>query len=37
MQTRDETLQRATEIFGLQHNDLYILFEGLLSKHTSTF
>uniref|UniRef100_A0A7S3QWD5 At4g15545-like C-terminal domain-containing protein n=1 Tax=Dunaliella tertiolecta TaxID=3047 RepID=A0A7S3QWD5_DUNTE len=36
-QTRDETLQRAADIFGVQHNDLYVLFEGLLSKHISTF
>lgn len=32
-QTREETLRRAREIFGHQNQDLYKLFEGLLSRH----
>ncbi|CAK9866985.1 unnamed protein product [Sphagnum jensenii] len=32
-QTREETLRKADEIFGLDNKDLYIAFDGLLSRH----
>lgn len=32
-QTRDETLQRATELFGAANSDLYLLFEQLLLRN----
>ena len=32
-QTRDETVQRAQEIFGAENNDLFAAFKSLLSKH----
>lgn len=35
-QTRDETLARAQEIFGVDNGDLFISFKTLLSKHGLT-
>ncbi|CAK9860564.1 unnamed protein product [Sphagnum jensenii] len=32
-QTREETLRKADEIFGVDNKDLYIAFDGLLSRH----
>ncbi|KAL8171693.1 hypothetical protein V2J09_023497 [Rumex salicifolius] len=32
--SREETLKKAEEIFGADNNDLYILFQGLLSRNT---
>ncbi|MCO5587041.1 hypothetical protein L7F22_040986 [Adiantum nelumboides] len=32
-QTRDETLKKASEIFGPENSDLYDAFDGLLSRH----
>ncbi|KAL2530411.1 Uncharacterized protein Fot_23012 [Forsythia ovata] len=32
-QTRDETLQKADEIFGPDNKDLYAIFEGLISRN----
>jgi hypothetical protein len=32
-QTREETLRKADEIFGLDNKDLYMSFDGLLSRH----
>lgn len=32
-QTKEETLKKAIEIFGSDNKDLYIAFEGLLSRH----
>eukprot|EP01018_Ginkgo_biloba_P040133 Gb_29227 [translate_table: standard] len=32
-QTREETLRKADDIFGSENKDLYVIFEGLLSRH----
>lgn len=32
-QSREETLQKADEIFGSDNKDLYLAFDGLLSRH----
>ncbi|KAL1320140.1 hypothetical protein AAHE18_14G033700 [Arachis hypogaea] len=32
-QTKEETLQKADEIFGPQNKDLYAIFEGLISRN----
>ncbi|EFJ15269.1 hypothetical protein SELMODRAFT_234336 [Selaginella moellendorffii] len=32
-QTREETLRKAGDIFGADNKDLYLAFEGLLSRH----
>ncbi|GLJ53844.1 hypothetical protein SUGI_1149510 [Cryptomeria japonica] len=32
-QTREETLRKAHEIFGADNKDLYLAFDGLLSRH----
>ena len=32
-QTREETLRRARDIFGVEHQELYQTFEGLLNRH----
>lgn len=32
-QTREETLQRAADIFGADNAHLYTAFEGLLTRH----
>eukprot|EP01018_Ginkgo_biloba_P023762 Gb_03286 [translate_table: standard] len=32
-QSREETLRRADEIFGPDNKDLYVAFDGLLSRH----
>eukprot|EP00252_Welwitschia_mirabilis_P023194 TRINITY_DN6508_c0_g1_i4.p1 TRINITY_DN6508_c0_g1~~TRINITY_DN6508_c0_g1_i4.p1 ORF type:complete len:186 (-),score=32.94 TRINITY_DN6508_c0_g1_i4:196-753(-) len=32
-QNKEETLRKAQEIFGSENKDLYIAFEGLLSRH----
>jgi len=32
-QTREETLKKASEIFGSENGDLYLSFESLLSRH----
>ncbi|GLJ43624.1 hypothetical protein SUGI_0908070 [Cryptomeria japonica] len=32
-QTREETLRKADEIFGSDNKDLYVIFDGLLSRH----
>eukprot|EP00252_Welwitschia_mirabilis_P004833 TRINITY_DN15160_c0_g3_i1.p1 TRINITY_DN15160_c0_g3~~TRINITY_DN15160_c0_g3_i1.p1 ORF type:complete len:318 (+),score=67.20 TRINITY_DN15160_c0_g3_i1:223-1176(+) len=32
-QSKEETLRKADEIFGSEHKDLYLAFEGLLSRH----
>lgn len=34
-QTREETLHKADEIFGLDNKDLYVIFDNLLSRHHS--
>ncbi|CAM6087643.1 unnamed protein product [Calypogeia fissa] len=35
-QTREETLRKADKTFGPENKDLYIAFDGLLSRHLST-
>lgn len=35
-QSREETLRRARDIFGPAHQDMYVMFEALLSRHGST-
>ncbi|XP_021673282.2 uncharacterized protein At4g15545 isoform X2 [Hevea brasiliensis] len=32
-QTREETLRKAEEIFGMDNKDLYLLFQGLLNRN----
>jgi len=32
-QTREETLTKARDVFGADNSDLYVSFEGLLSRH----
>lgn len=32
-QSRDETLQKAQDIFGTENEDLFVSFKQLLSKH----
>lgn len=34
-QSREDTLKKAEEIFGTDNNDLYVLFQGLLSRNTN--
>eukprot|EP00955_Chlamydomonas_euryale_P067674 359913-Chlamydomonas_euryale.AAC.7 len=36
-QNRDETLMRVRDIFGYQHQDLFVVFEQLLNKAASSF
>ncbi|XP_024985790.1 uncharacterized protein At4g15545-like isoform X2 [Cynara cardunculus var. scolymus] len=33
-QTKEDTLQKADEIFGPENKDLYVIFEGLISRNT---
>lgn len=35
-QTREETLRKADDIFGPDNKDLYVAFDGLLSRHLPT-
>ncbi|KAK7303186.1 hypothetical protein RJT34_14088 [Clitoria ternatea] len=34
-QTKEETLQKANEIFGTENNDLYVIFEGLITRNVN--
>ncbi|GFR52888.1 hypothetical protein Agub_g15521 [Astrephomene gubernaculifera] len=35
-QSREETLRRSRDIFGPMHQDMYAMFEALLSRHSGT-
>lgn len=35
-QTKEETLKKAEDIFGSENKDLYVAFDGLLSRHLPT-
>ncbi|KAG2500506.1 hypothetical protein HYH03_001283 [Edaphochlamys debaryana] len=35
-QSREETLRRSRDIFGPTHQEMYVMFEALLSRHSGT-